>query len=84
MLAAILCIGTELTRGELTNGNARWLGESLTALGCEVVEQATVADDSTMTGATLTRFGDQVKLVVVTGGLGPTSDDLTQSRPADR
>jgi nicotinamide-nucleotide amidase len=77
MLAAVLNIGTELTRGELVNGNAAWLSERLTELGIEVIEHAVVADDSERIGATLARFGREVKLVVCTGGLGPTSDDLT-------
>ena len=45
MTAAVLSIGTELTRGELVNTNAAWLGEQLTELGFEVVEHATVDDD---------------------------------------
>ncbi|MDD9937011.1 MAG: competence/damage-inducible protein A [Myxococcales bacterium] len=77
MRAAILSIGTELTRGELVNSNATWLSERLTALGFEVVEHAVVPDDSERIGATVSRFGREVKLVLGTGGLGPTSDDLT-------
>src|SRR5262249_42113997 len=83
MHAAILATGTELTRGELVNGNAAWLSERLTALGIDVIEHATVADDSRRIGATLARFGREVKLVVCTGGLGPTSDDLTASAVAE-
>jgi nicotinamide-nucleotide amidase len=82
MYAALVSIGTELTRGELVNGNAAWLSEQLTALGIEVLEHAVVADDSERIGATLARFGREVKLVVVTGGLGPTSDDLTAAAAA--
>ena len=77
-----MSIGTELTRGELVNGNAAWLSEQLTALGIEVLEHAVVADDSERIGATLARFGREVKLMVVTGGLGPTSDDLTAAAAA--
>jgi nicotinamide-nucleotide amidase len=77
MRAAILATGTELTRGELVNGNAAWLSERLTELGFEVIEHAVVPDDSERIASTLARFGREVKLVVCTGGLGPTSDDLT-------
>ena len=45
MTAALLSIGTELTRGELVNTNAAWLGEELTKLGFDVVEQSTVDED---------------------------------------
>jgi nicotinamide-nucleotide amidase len=75
--AAILATGTELTRGELVNGNAAWLSERLTGLGIDVIEHAAVPDDSARIANTLARFGREVKLVVCTGGLGPTSDDLT-------
>jgi len=77
MRAALLATGTELTRGELINSNAAWLSERLTELGFEVIEHAAVPDDSEQIASTLARFGREVKLVVCTGGLGPTSDDLT-------
>lgn len=77
MRAALLATGTELTRGELINSNAAWLSERLTELGFEVIEHAVVPDDSEQIASTLARFGREVKLVVCTGGLGPTSDDLT-------
>jgi nicotinamide-nucleotide amidase len=83
MKAAILAIGTELTRGELVNGNATWLSERLTELGLEVIEHSVVPDDSERVRATLARFGREVKLIVCTGGLGPTSDDLTAQAVAD-
>ncbi len=82
MKAALLATGTELTRGELVNGNAAWLSERLTDLGVDVVEHAVVPDDSARIGATLARFGREVKLVVCTGGLGPTSDDVTAQAAA--
>lgn len=82
MSAAILSIGTELTRGELLNSNARWLAERLTALGFEVQEHVTVADDSEEIAATLARLASHVKVVVSTGGLGPTTDDLTSAAVA--
>jgi nicotinamide-nucleotide amidase len=82
MKAAILSIGTELTRGELANGNARWLGERLTDLGFEVVEHAAVADDAERIRMTLLRLGCEVSVIVCTGGLGPTTDDLTTAAVA--
>src|SRR3990167_6871519 len=45
MTAAILSIGTELTRGEITNTNAAWLAAELVGLGFEIVEHCTVDDD---------------------------------------
>ncbi len=77
MDAAILSIGTELTRGELVNTNAHWLAEQLTLLGHRVVRMATVDDDAARIGEAVARLADQTAIVVSTGGLGPTTDDLT-------
>jgi nicotinamide-nucleotide amidase len=77
MTCAVLCIGTELTRGELVNTNAAWLAASLTDLGFEVVEDVVIDDDKARIVATLQRLSKTVRLIVCTGGLGPTTDDLT-------
>ncbi len=77
MTCAVLCIGTELTRGELVNTNATWLASALTDLGFDVVEDVVVDDDRARIGATLERLGKTVRVVICTGGLGPTTDDLT-------
>jgi nicotinamide-nucleotide amidase len=82
MKAAVLSIGTELTRGELVNANAAWLAEQLTLLGADVVEQVTVDDDPGRIVATLKRLAGVTDVVVCTGGLGPTSDDLTAAAVA--
>jgi nicotinamide-nucleotide amidase len=77
MTCAVLSIGTELTRGELTNTNASWLSSALTDLGFEVVEHCTVDDDKGRIVASLDRLCRVAKVVICTGGLGPTTDDLT-------
>jgi len=77
MSAAILCIGTELTRGELQNSNATWLAEALTTIGFDVEDIACVDDDRGRIEATLTRLTTAHEVVVCTGGLGPTTDDIT-------
>lgn len=82
MSAAVLSIGTELTRGELVNTNAAWLGERLTGLGFEVVEQSTVDDDEGRIAEALGRLAGRARVVVATGGLGPTTDDLTTASVA--
>ena len=83
MSAAVVAIGTELTRGELVNGNARWLSERLTELGFTVTSHETVPDDAERIRGTLLRLGQESKVIVCTGGLGPTSDDLTTAAVAD-
>jgi nicotinamide-nucleotide amidase len=82
MTAAVFSIGTELTRGELVNTNAAWLGEQLTALGFTVTEHVTVDDDHARIVAALERVSKSATLIVATGGLGPTTDDLTTAAVA--
>jgi len=77
MTAGIFTIGTEVTRGELVNTNASWLADRLTELGFHVTEHVSVEDDADRIVETLTRLAHQSDVVVVTGGLGPTSDDIT-------
>jgi nicotinamide-nucleotide amidase len=77
MSAAILCIGTELTRGELQNSNATWLAESLTSIGFEVLAVDCVDDDRARIEQALVRLSQTHSVLVCTGGLGPTTDDIT-------
>ncbi len=83
MTCAVFCIGTEITRGELVNTNAAWLAAALTDLGFEVSEEVTVPDEKSRIVAALQRLSRKVRVVVVTGGLGPTTDDLTAEAVAD-
>ncbi|MEP7049382.1 MAG: competence/damage-inducible protein A [Pseudomonadota bacterium] len=77
MSAAVLCIGTELTRGELLNSNATWLAEALTSIGFDVLAVDCVDDDRARIEAALARLTQAHEVVVCTGGLGPTTDDIT-------
>jgi nicotinamide-nucleotide amidase len=77
MTCAVLSIGTELTRGELVNSNASWLGAELTAIGFEVVEHVAIDDHTGRIVSTLQTLAGHASVVVSTGGLGPTTDDLT-------
>lgn len=77
MSAAVLSIGTEITRGEIVNTNATWICDALTALGFEVTEIASVDDDRSRICETLVRLGAGHDVVICSGGLGPTTDDLT-------
>jgi nicotinamide-nucleotide amidase len=72
-----LCIGTELTRGELVNTNAAYLASGLTDLGFQVLEQTSVDDELGHIVSVLERLGKTTSVIVCTGGLGPTSDDRT-------
>jgi nicotinamide-nucleotide amidase len=83
MTSAVLSVGTELSRGELVNTNAAWLAAGLTDIGFEVLEHAVVDDDRARIVATLERLSREVRVIVCTGGLGPTTDDLTTAAVAD-
>jgi nicotinamide-nucleotide amidase len=82
MTCAVLSIGTELTRGELVNSNAAWLSAGLTDLGFEVVEHDVVDDDRGRIIQALERLASFAQVIVCTGGLGPTTDDLTTAAVA--
>ncbi|HEX3774208.1 MAG TPA: competence/damage-inducible protein A [Polyangiaceae bacterium] len=75
--AAILCIGTELTRGELQNSNATWLAEALTTIGFDVLAVDCVDDERGRIERALDRLSRVHDVLVCTGGLGPTTDDIT-------
>ena len=83
LTVAILCTGSELTLGELVNTNATWLAASLTALGFEVAAIDAVADDRSRIREALERLARAHTAVICTGGLGPTSDDLTSECVAE-
>jgi nicotinamide-nucleotide amidase len=83
MTCAVFCIGTELTRGELVDTNGPWLAAALTDLGFEVREKATVDDDRARIIDTLRRLASWAKVIVCTGGLGPTTDDMTSAAVAE-
>ena len=81
--AAVLSIGDELTLGQIAECNARWIAHELLRVGVIVSEHRTVADDRSAIAAAITALANQVALVIVTGGLGPTEDDLTREGVAD-
>lgn len=76
--AAVLSIGDELVLGQTLDTNSRWISERLTARGVRAVEHVTVPDDLDAHAAALARLAASVPLVVSTGGLGPTADDLSR------
>lgn len=76
--AAILSIGDEITLGQTLDTNSQWLSARLLDQGIVPVEHLTVPDDQDAIASALTRLGGAVDLTLVTGGLGPTADDLTR------
>ena len=75
--AEILAIGTEVLLGDLVDTNTAWLSARLAALGVSVYRHVTVGDNKQRIVAALLEASSRADLVITTGGLGPTSDDLT-------
>jgi nicotinamide-nucleotide amidase len=76
--AELISIGNELLSGITLNSNAAWLGQKLTQLGVEVNRVTVIADAADEIEAALQTAGQRADVVICTGGLGPTSDDLTR------
>jgi nicotinamide-nucleotide amidase len=75
--AEILCVGSELLLGNITNGNARWIAEQLAALGIPHHRQQVVGDNRERLIAAVLEAAGRCRVLITTGGLGPTPDDLT-------
>lgn len=78
MRACILSIGSEIMLGQITDTNASWLARDLADTGIELRTVMQVGDDFDLLLQTLQRAVDLADLVVCTGGIGPTDDDLTR------
>lgn len=81
--AAILAIGDELTLGQSLDTNSHWLSTYLAERGIETVEHRTVADDRAAIAGAFRDLSAIASLVIATGGLGPTDDDLTREALGD-
>ncbi len=83
MRAVIITIGDELLIGQVLNSNAAWLGEQLNLIGIDVVRTAVVGDDLEEIRKVLADALADADIVITTGGLGPTHDDLTREALAE-
>jgi len=82
MHAEIFAIGTELLMGELTDANSAWLAARLPALGIELRRVSLLGDHLTTLSDAMAQALQRVDLIITTGGLGPTQDDLTREAMA--
>ena len=78
MKAAILTIGDEILIGQIVDTNSSFIAKSLDKIGIEVCEMQSIADDKQAILEAFARFQNRVDLVLITGGLGPTKDDITK------
>ena len=83
MNAVILSVGDELVLGQTVDTNSAWLSAKLTGSGVMTTYHKTVADDQAAIAAAVREAAATADLVIVTGGLGPTADDLTRQALAD-
>ncbi len=82
MRAVVVSIGSELTEGFLTDTNATFLAQEMSALGIELVGVSQVGDNLDRIVSVLRRGWEDAELIVTTGGIGPTDDDLTRESVA--
>lgn len=78
MNCELISVGTEILLGDILNTNAQYLSKELAALGINVLHQSTVGDNRTRLLQSLDLAFSRCELVILTGGLGPTPDDLTK------
>lgn len=83
MRAEIIAVGTELLLGQIVNTNAQFLSQGLAELGIDVYYQTVVGDNTERIRAAIETARGRADLLVFTGGLGPTLDDLTRDVLAD-
>lgn len=83
MVAEIICVGTELLLGQILNTNSQYLAQKLAELGIDLYFQTTVGDNMERLKMAIDIATKRSDVLIFTGGLGPTSDDITKEAVAD-
>lgn len=78
MKAEIITVGTEILLGDIVNTNSQFLAKELASLGLDVYYQSTVGDNESRLMDTLNESLDRSDIIITTGGLGPTNDNITK------
>ena len=78
MRAEIIGVGTEILLGQITNSNAQWISERLAEIGVDVLHHQVVGDNEERIADALRLALSRADVVIATGGLGPTQDDITR------
>jgi len=81
--AEIVAIGSELLLGQIVDTNSTWMAQRLTALGVNLFHKSAVGDNPERMKEVLTRALERADVVITSGGLGPTQDDLTREVVAE-
>src|SRR5947208_12011410 len=78
MTAIILSVGDELVLGQTIDTNSAWLSQQLAAAGCDIAAHMTVPDDQRAIEDATRESAARCDVLLITGGIGPTEDDLTR------
>ena len=78
MFAEIITIGDELLIGQVVDTNSAWMGQELNKIGIEVLRIVSIRDREEEIMEAIDNAMERVNIVLVTGGLGPTKDDITK------
>src|SRR5436190_23867463 len=83
MKAAIVTIGDEILIGQITDTNSSFIAKTLDRIGIETHEMISISDNREHILSVLQKYQNQVDFVIITGGLGPTKDDITKKTFCD-
>lgn len=83
MKAAIITIGDEILIGQIVDTNSAFIAKSLDRIGVEIHEMISISDNKQHILETFAKFQNTVDLIIITGGLGPTKDDITKKTFCD-
>ena len=81
--AELLCIGSEILLGNIINTNSQWIAEQLATLGIPHFRQTVIGDNSARLKEAILEASNRSEILITTGGLGPTPDDITMQVIAD-
>jgi len=83
MNAEIITIGDEILIGQIVDTNSQWIGIELNKIGVSVYQITSIQDDKQHILNALKEAQERVDIVIITGGLGPTKDDITKKTIAE-
>ena len=76
--AEIIAIGDEILIGQITNTNAQWIASEINSIGIKPIQFSSISDDGDTIKTSLDLALKRADVVFITGGLGPTKDDITK------
>ena len=83
MLAEIITIGDEILIGQIVDTNSAWMAQELNAIGVRIKQISSVSDDREHILKALAEAQTRADIILITGGLGPTKDDITKKTLAE-